>query len=113
MILLFAGIGVSVLCSYFAAKPDGVYFDRNIGAVGGAYWTFGNGQIQMRTQWTSDNLGAYSKSNGTWIANNGQCILQPSLLGMKIVDTSNSGLDQFLPRKGFMWLFDIWARLKN
>jgi hypothetical protein len=86
-----------------------VYFDPQIGAVGGGYWQFRAGEVHLKTTWTSEFIDNYSKSNAVWISNNGKFVLKPSLLGIEVIDTTDSRLNRYLPRRGFIWTY----RLRN
>jgi hypothetical protein len=100
----FLVITIAILCSYFSSTPKGVYFDPQIGAVGGGYWMFEAGQVHLKTAGSSEFIDIYAKSNAAWVSNNGKFILKPSLLGIEVVDTTDSSLNRYLPRRGFVWV---------
>jgi hypothetical protein len=102
----FLAITIAILCSYFSSTPNGVYFDPQIGAVGGGYWTFAAGQVHLKTPGSSEFIDNYSKSNAAWVSNNGKFVLKPSLLGIEVIDTTDSKLNRYLPRRGFVWVYE-------
>lgn len=99
-LVLIVGMGVVALTYlHFASTPSGVYHDPDYGAIGGADYEFKSGQIWLRTQSSYEYVDVYCKSDDQWFSNNGQFVLRPSVLGIKIIDTSNAVPTRWLYRR--------------
>jgi hypothetical protein len=105
MVMCIIGISLTILCSLFSSTPSGVYFDLQVGAVGGGYWRFKSGEVHLQTGSTSEFIDVYSQSNGMWVSDHGKKLLKPSLFGIEVVDTVDSSLNRYLPRRGFVWAY--------
>jgi hypothetical protein len=101
-------LGLAILSSHFSSKPDGVYYDPHVGSAGNAYWIFQAGQIQLKTSGPTRTSAPYSLSGSSWVSADGTTVLQPNLLGIKIVDKTNSANNRFLFRRGLGWVADAW-----
>jgi hypothetical protein len=85
VLLFFLVIGslVICLCRYWPVKPDGVYYDKDIAAVGGGYWIFKNGYVYIKTSESTNLITTYSKVGESWTYHSAtasnQVVLQPTL----------------------------------
>ena len=104
--LLVSGVLLHVI---YSSTPDGMYEDMGVGAIGGAYLVIEHGEVTEITVESTNSLGNYTIKSGVWIFSSKDptsevFVLKPTLLGIRIIGTTSSDFDRFLPRKGFGWL---------
>jgi hypothetical protein len=93
----------------FSLSPDGSYYDAYIGSANPTYWVFEDGKIVLRERGIQDKpIGTYLKSANKWILRGnlemGEVNLRPSVFGIRITSPTDSGMNRYLPRRGFSWL---------
>ena len=99
----------AMMSARFSASPEGVFYDRNLDG-GEGYWVLENGRIYIRDG-STNLITNYFKLGDTWLygssPTNRQIVLEPSLFGLKMVDTVDHKNDVFIPRRGFAWIFEL------
>ena len=107
--LLVILAAIALFVCYSTTNPEGVYCDKDMANVGPAYWVIKGGNITIITQESTDFITTYSKVGNEWVydtrGTNGEIILRPSVLGIKMINPLNHSNDIFIPRRYFSWLF--------
>jgi hypothetical protein len=109
LVLILLCLGIVVWCGHYSAGPEGVYYDNFIGSSEPTYWIFQDGRVWLHEKGTADRpAGVFVRSNHVWVllgdSNAPVTILKPTPWGLRMTSVPGSGMNKYLPRKGFSWL---------
>jgi hypothetical protein len=97
---------------YCSVEPEGSYFDPHVGTIGPSFMVLKGGSIYLKTPYTYDREGAYSKTGGLWVTGGSfqeaSYILRPGLFGIQMAHKSDPTDTRFLFRRQFVWIYRTW-----
>lgn len=110
LLLLISLFGVIIVITYcFTKSPEGVYYDKNMGSVGSAYWVFEHGRVFIVTAESTNLLTTYFKNGDKWVYSgskpNDRPTLIPTVFGLKILSSTNTANNLIFPRRFWSWMF--------